>query len=225
MKTRLATALTVASLLAFASPAWATFPGRNGLLAFSAYNLNEESSDVLIEDTFVGIAHLPRGPRRIFAIGSHPAFSPDGRTIAYQKRGGGIWLTRPGCRWPFDSDSPPPCSRLRHLTRGRDVSPAWSANGRQIAFERDFSRIYTVGARGRGLRFVARGSDPDWSATGALAFTSSDGAGLRVRDPQGHTRPLTAMGAEPSWAPAGGRLAFRGGDAETGKAGLYVVNA
>jgi Tol biopolymer transport system component len=213
-------------LVAFASPAQATFPGRNGLLAFSAYNLNEESDDVLIQDTFVGIAHLPRGPRRIFAIGSRPAFSPDGRTIAYQQRsGGGIWLTRPGCRWPFDSDSPPPCSRLRHLTRGWDESPAWSANGRRIAFERYFARIYTVDALGRGLRFVAQGSDPDWSPSGALAFTSRDGAGLRVRDPQGHTRPLTTMGAEPSWAPAGGRLAFRGWNAETGKAALYVVNA
>jgi hypothetical protein len=55
---------------------------------------------------------------------------------------------------------------LRHLTRGWDESPAWSANGRRIAFERYFARIYTVDALGRGLRFVAQGSDPDWSPSG-----------------------------------------------------------
>lgn len=225
---RKALVLAGLGLLAAVSPAWAAFPGRNGVLAFSAYSESQESSEPLIEDTFVGIARIPGGPRRIFATGLEPAFSPDGRRLAYAKLDErGIWLTRPDCRWPRNRAVPLPCSRLRRLTRGNDSSPAWSPDGKRIAFERVGDRlgIHSVRVRGGGRRFVARGYDPDWSPAGALAFTEIDQVGIAVREPGGRIRTVTATGSEPSWAPSGDRLVFTDYDVAANRFGLYVVNA
>jgi Tol biopolymer transport system component len=226
---RVALVLLAVVLLAVTAPAVATFPGRNGELAFYAYSVSEESSDFVIDGTWVGIAKVPGGPRHIFARGLDPAFSPAGRRLAYAKRypNSGIWLTRPDCRWPDDASDPLACSRLRRLTRGAfDHSPAWSPDGKRIAFVRLGHLIYTVRASGGGLRFVARGADPDWSSAGVLAFTASGERGIRLRDPSGGVRTLTATGADPSWAPAGDRLAFTGEyDSAAGGFTLWTIKA
>ena len=229
---RLAFVGLVVVTLAVASPAWATFPGRNGLLAFGAYQLDEESTDIVFDDFFVGIAHIPGGPRHLFARGGGAAYSPNGRTLAYARSNPqGIWLAGPDCRWPDRSD-PAPCSRLRRLTRGGG-SPAWSPTGKRIAFVRGpytgpdyIGRIYTVRASGGGRRFLTRGSAPDWSSKGALAFGGARAA-LRVREPGGRVRTLPVRGFSPSWAPGGNRLAFVGEEEEpqSARTALYTIHA
>ena len=224
---RLAFVGLIVVVLAGASPAWATFPGRNGQLAFDAFELNEESTDILIDDVFVGIAHIPGGPRHLFTRGSDPAYSPNGRSVAYAGSDSrkGIWLAGPDCRWPSRSD-PAPCSRLRRVTHGEDSSPAWSPTGKRIAFVRGVytDRIYTARASGGGVRFLAGGSAPDWSSKGALAFIGARGA-LRVRERGGRVRTLAVRGSQPSWAPGGDRLAFLGQGDDAEKTALYTIRA
>jgi dipeptidyl aminopeptidase/acylaminoacyl peptidase len=224
--------LALGVLAVVASPAWATFPGRNGQLGFGVYVLNE-GTDIDIEQNFVGIG-TPGGPRRIFAPGSSPAFSPYGRKLAYAGSDArpGIWLTRPDCRWPKRRSSPPPCSRLRRLTRGDDSSPAWSPDGKRIALVRYnpvtyFETILTVRADGGGPRFLVRGAAPDWSSKGALAFTRSSDAPdeLRVREPDGRVRTLPVRGRQPTWAPGGNRLAFVGQGEPATTTALYTIHA
>jgi Tol biopolymer transport system component len=224
---RLAFVGLIVVVLAVASPAWATFPGRNGLLAFDAFEDVSESTDSPDYDFFVGIAHIPGGPRHLFARGSGPAYSPNGRSVAYTGSGG-IWLAGPDCRWPSRS-SPTPCSRLRRLTRGDGFSPAWSPNGKRIAFSRydlyrSSYRIYTVRVNGGGQRFLVRGASPDWSSKGALAFTGARDE-LRVRDRGGRVRTLPVRGSQPSWAPGGNRLAFVGEDEDAQSRALYTIHA
>ena len=102
-----------------------------------------------------------------------PAPSPDGRTVAIAARG---WL------WLMDVKT----RQARRLTRGGGVDsrPAWSPDGRQIAFVRDDSRdtgILLVDVASRKERTLvdtpAMDLDPSFSSDGRSVFYSSAEAG------------------------------------------------
>ena len=96
------------------------------------------------------------------------------------------------------------------------VEPAWSPDGREIAFgglgATQNTNIYVVDRNGKNVRVLTqfRGGavQPAWSPDGrTIAFTSDGGIGL-VSAAGGHIRSLTSDGAEPSWSPSGGELVF-----------------
>jgi Tol biopolymer transport system component len=89
---------------------------------------------------------------------TEPAFSPDGRTIAYA-RGGDLYSVRPDG------------SGQRRLTSGAelDSAPQVSPDGRRVVFERRASTaapadLYTVRALGGGVRALTSGPDDDHEA-------------------------------------------------------------
>jgi Tol biopolymer transport system component len=97
-----------------------------------------------------------------------PAWSPDGRTIAF---GRGFYYDGPDRSqlWLIQPDG----TGLRQLT---DLpcgagAPSWSPNGRRLAFETDVQtnqrrNIATIRADGSGIRALTHGGinlDPDWS--------------------------------------------------------------
>ena len=65
------------------------------------------------------------GPQE--ATSAYPAWSPDGRSLAYARFADGTWDL-----YVYDLDS----RRERRLTRGGgdEIDPAWSPDGRLIAF-------------------------------------------------------------------------------------------
>jgi Tol biopolymer transport system component len=222
----LATAVLV---LAAAAPATATHPGRNGALAFGASRMDDETTDIAYESFYVGIAPLHRRGRHLFAPGATPAFSPDGRWIAYadadEYQSYGIWLAHHDCPRAVRRSRPRPCSRVRRLTRGDDVSPTFSPSGSRVAFDGG-DRIYITGVNGGRTRFLAKGWGPDWSSRGVVAFVRPGGEGIRSRRPGGDkTRVLTRIGLSPSWAPTGDRLVFTVANTFDPNAGLYVINS
>ena len=119
--------------------------------------------------------------------------------------------------------------------------PAWSADGRKIAFLSDSSGtglgIYVMNADGSGMtRLSGNGSDdraPAWSPDGTkIVFQSfRDGdAELYVMDANGsnQTRLTNHPGwdAEPAWSPDGSKIAFERGPSDSGNPiELYVMNA
>jgi Tol biopolymer transport system component len=210
---RLMLVLCVMSGLAALPPAaQATFPGKNGKIAF---------------DALPGVATMnPDGTAQMLlrAGGSEPAWSPDGSKIAFAsgspQTGTGISV--------MNADG----SGVLVLTAGQldDGQPSWSPDGRWIAFERydpaTYYQLYLIRANGTGLtRLRPTGidwaQDPTWSPDGSrIAFTAPTKYPGYIEDlpdiysmrPDGtDVRRLTNdpdYDAEPSWSPDGSRLAF-----------------
>lgn len=72
-----------------------------------------------------------------------PVWSPDGRTIAFERASAGDCFHRPCEIIVMDADG----GNQRYLTRDplNDQSPAWSPDGKHIAFEKD-ATIYVMDA-------------------------------------------------------------------------------
>lgn len=158
------------------------------------------------------------------ATDTEPAFSSDGRTIAFV-RGNDLYSVRPDG------------SGLRHLTSGSELDsvPSIAPNGRYVVFERRASAgapadLYSVNAHGGGLHRITNSAeddhDVDFSADGrTIVFVRSSavtGGGssddlYSVRPSGAGLARLTRTGGidefEPRWF-AGGILFSRGESSE-----------
>jgi Tol biopolymer transport system component len=119
-----------------------------------------------------------------------------------------------------------------------DAQPAWSPNGKRIAFHslRNFNhpQIYVMNADGSGVERLTNNqfhdASPSWSPDGSrIAFDSARDGNLDIyvmnSDGSGQRRLTTAVGADefPSWSPDGTKIAFQSN--RSGNYEIYVMNA
>jgi TolB protein len=146
----------------------------------------------------------------------YPAWSPDGKKIAFaSSRGGTLHLH------VMDADG----SGVRQLTTGADAcrAPAWSPDGKRIAYCRATpggDRVFVVDADGGDPKLVGDGdgSEPAWSPDGKqILFASARGGrgfGVYVMDADGGNVKELAAGDNPvgfvypAWSPDGKRIAW-----------------
>jgi Tol biopolymer transport system component len=127
----------------------------------------------------------------------------------------------------------------RRLTSGPadDAGPAWSPDGRQIAFSRDGELFVVPAGGGAAHRFTRElggdAADPAWAPNGKSIAYDYRPPGFSIReiwlvDRDGtHPRQVTRLrqvSAIPSWSPDGRRIAFES-NARGGHFEIYSIAA
>ncbi len=197
-----------------AGSAEATFPGQNGVIAWThPVGLFNDSEVFIINADGTGKRTLTDNDRNDF----FPAWSPTGQAIAYESSSAtdvDIYI--------LDADGE------RNLTNDPGHAnryPAWSPDGSTIAFSRQtpFSQngaLWLIDADGTNMRRITSpgvvNEQPSWSPNGRWIAFSSDRSGdhdLWVVRPDGTglrqvTDTPTFQEGNPNWSPDGGRLAY-----------------
>jgi Tol biopolymer transport system component len=217
----LVAACMAALVVAVVKPAEATFPGRNGKIAFAGIRHSEVSTTNNWEiyttrpGTFklVNITNSPSND-------TNPDWSPNGRKIAYSGDADGsvdIYVMRAngaGKKRLTDSS-------------GTDSFPVWSPDGTKIAFHSNRAGccdIFIMDADGGNVRRLTNNSNintrPSWSPDGTkIAFQSNPPLNEDVRDihtinvdgsDEKNLTNSTAYEGGPDWSPDGQRIVFEG---------------
>ena len=139
----LAAVLVIAILPTIASSGRATSPGRNRLIAFTRYRLQNSPiwSEIWVADPDGTGAHKVSHSRR--AVEDDQAhWSPDGRWIVFDRCTNGpcsIWLVRPD--GSGQRKIPPPCPSTGSQSVCDDSGPSFTPDGRHVVFTHESGRI------------------------------------------------------------------------------------
>lgn len=234
--------VTIALGLSAAPVADASWPGRNGAIAFVGADFPENRGEPFRNGIWIG---RPNGePRRLTDEPGDqaPAFSPDGQLIASSRATGpvdarGVYTRRAIFLLRPDG------SGLARLTDGasQDLDPSFTADGRRVLFARspvggrNGDDIYSVAVDGSGLRRLTAGRATDRRPVASpngriVAFDRRAGGRTRVftMRPNGArirnaTRRLPHRddALDPDFRPDGRRIAYT--RIHDGRAHLFLI--
>src|SRR4051812_4368610 len=230
--------VVIVAVLCATPAAEAAFPGANGRIAFSAANISTIQPDGSGQMALV----TTNGERQ-----SEPAWSPDGSQVAFVSSACFSGEDSTFCNVTgIDRVNQDGTGRVRLVAIGTGFlglwSPAWSPDGRKIAFvatTSSGSNIYTMDADGSNVQPLSATTidalDLGWSPDGTkivfyrgcCSYTGiwtigADGTGLAQ---------VTSFGSAPDWSPDARKITFirfiSGGNqgANPGTTEVFTVNA
>jgi Tol biopolymer transport system component len=143
---------------------------------------------------------------------SEPAWSPDGKMIAYRYGDTGGQMDYYSSAREIRVMRADGTHEVTLADRGQAYGlgrPDWSPDGRTIAFSGEHG-LYLMKADGSGIHRILReddASEPDWSPDGKLiAFSDLHGISVIRPDGTGRHRVTSAGDDFPDWSPDGKRL-------------------
>jgi len=206
--------LASAAILASPSPAQASFPGHNGLIAWTRTFLTTDSEVYVMNPDGTDQHALTDNTSN----DADPAWSPDGSQLAFESVTGNAFNL-----YVIDADGTS-VRQITYDTHRTDVQPAWSFDGVRLAFSRQkmdgTGGIWVVHVDGSKLKRLTgeagANSRPAWSPDGSTIAFVSDRSGnhdLWLMDSDGsNKRPLTTtpdvQEDNPNWSPDGTEVIF-----------------
>lgn len=135
---------------------------------------------VIVQYSEIWTKNLVTGENTLLGTGAEPAFSPDGKKIAYTKYS----TDAKSCSlWIMDVDGGN-AMQITDAKRGMAHNPAWSPDGKHLVFQsfksdkKDYD-IYIIDVDGENLTQITTNKswdgEPYWSNDGYIYFTSDRG--------------------------------------------------
>ena len=199
--------------LALPGAAHATFPGQNGKIAFSNFDLSS--------DTWLVISMNPDGSgQTTLRTGLQPEWSPDGRDLLFVHQDDIRRMPADGSSETTLLDAP---GLMPNGFRSWQT-PAWSPDGSRIAAsfingdepDNFFTELHTASsADGSARQRIAYGQSPSWRPDGSLiAFSAHSFNGnpgelhLVHPDGTGEDSIVEPFGLEPDYSPDGTKIVY-----------------
>ncbi len=210
--------MALVAVLVLAAPAQATFPGRNGGIAFGLRTSDGDHVPVtdharleflrqpLARDRTRSLIDcvmtdgVPRGGDCTGTNYAAPSYSADGERIVFEA-GNRVAI--------IDADGG--AAVLQPAATTDDGDPCFSPDGKRIAFtganDQGGTDIYIRRVRGGAAQMIIHdASEPAWSSSGRLAYVQA--GHVYTANSKGRARRLVTSGVSPDWSPNGRRLAL-----------------
>jgi Tol biopolymer transport system component len=213
--TPLRVTLALLTLAALAPPAHATFPGRNGAVAFAQRTTSGDQVDPPVENSRL-VTRRATGTRDRILVNCEltgglpsagncagtsyraPSYSRDGTRIVFDA----------GDRIGVMAADGSGLTLLPAVTAD-DGNPAFAPDGRRIVFtgsnDRGTTDLYVRRVDGGTARLIVNDAgEPSWSSRDVIAYVRS--GNIYVARPGGLHRRFVTSGVSPDWSPDGRRL-------------------
>src|SRR5215207_6596837 len=181
------------ALVVAAAPAQATFPGRNGGIAYAQLTTSGDLDPMITERARLLVALPPLGSNRQRTLLDCGRDCPGTSYRAPSYYADGVDAV------------------LLPAATADDGDPCFSHGGKRIAFtgvnDHGGTDLYTRRLGGGAAQLIIRDAgEPAWSSRDRLAYVRS--GNVYTARPNGGARRWVTSGVSPDWSPSGGRLAL-----------------